>query len=239
MSLIERVWNVYTQQTDMILDALWQHIYIAFSAIIIASIICIPLGIYLTRHQKAGSIVIGIVSVIYTIPSLAMFGLLLPILGIGVKPALVALTVYAMLPILRNVYTGILGVDKNIIDAGQGMGMTSMQVLFSVELPLSLPVIMAGLRTAATMAVATTTISAFIGAGGLGSIIYRGVNLMRDEYTIAGAIPTALLALVVDRLLLGAEKLVSRKTYRKSKNSKNSIAKQIFPNTERKAAIGK
>ncbi len=214
MSLFEKVINVYTKQTSMLLEGLWQHICIAGISILIASLICIPLGIFLTRHKKLGGIVIGIVSVIYTIPSLAMFGLLLPILGIGSKPAIVAITMYAMLPILRNVYTGILGVDATLIDAGKGMGMTNMQILVSVELPMALPVIMAGLRTATTMAIATTTISAFIGAGGLGQVIYRGVNLLRDEYTVAGAIPTAILALLVDRLLLLAEKTISKRTFR-------------------------
>lgn len=219
MSLFEKVINVYTKQTSMLLEGLWQHISIAGISILIASLICIPLGIFLTRHQKLGGVVIGIVSVIYTIPSLAMFGLLLPILGIGSKPAIVAITMYAMLPILRNVYTGILGVDATLIDAGRGMGMTNMQILVSVELPMALPVIMAGLRTATTMAIATTTISAFIGAGGLGQVIYRGVNLLRDEYTVAGAIPTAILALLVDRLLLLAERTISRRTFRKDSRS--------------------
>ena len=228
MSLFEKVIGVYTKQLPMILEGLTQHIYIAGISILIASLICVPLGIILTRHQKLGGVVIGIVSIIYTIPSLAMFGLLLPILGIGAKPAIVAITMYAMLPILRNVYTGILGVDPTLIDAGKGMGMTNMQILVSVELPMALPVIMAGLRTAATMAIATTTISAFIGAGGLGQIIYRGVNLLRDEYTVAGAIPTAILALLVDRLLLFAEKMVSQRTFRRAKRADKKLKKQLI-----------
>ena len=226
MTFFEKLIGVYTTQTSMLVKGLFSHIYIAGISVLIASIVCIPLGIYLTRHKKAANFAIGVVSVIYTIPSMAMFGLLLPIMGIGPKPAIVAITLYAMLPILRNVYTGIIGVDGTLIDAARGMGMKDMQILTTVELPLALPVIMAGLRTAATMAVSTTTTACLIGAGGLGNVIYRGVNLLRDEYTVAGAIPTALLALGVDRLLRWAENRLASRTERQAKKIEKQLQKK-------------
>ncbi|WP_044640353.1 glycine betaine ABC transporter substrate-binding protein [Risungbinella massiliensis] len=184
-----------------ILIGLQQHLYLSLVSILIASLISIPLGIYISRHKRIAEPIIGAVSIFQTIPSLALFGFLLPIFGIGSTTAIIALTIYALLPILRNTYTGIIGVDSSVIEAGRGMGMTNYQILRMIELPLALPVIMAGLRTATVLTIGVATLSAFIGAGGMGDLIYRGLTSTRNEVVLAGAIPAALLAILFDVIL--------------------------------------
>ena len=155
--------------------------------------------------------IIGVTAILQTIPSLALFGFLVPIIGIGSKTALVALVIYALLPIVRNVYTGITSVDPAIIEAGSGMGMTPNQVLFKIELPIALPFIMAGIRTATVLTVGIATLATFVGAGGLGDIIYRGLQSYNNALVIAGAVPVALLAILFDVLLKLVEKGVTPK----------------------------
>jgi len=176
----------------------WQHIQLTLVALFIANLIALPLGIMLTRKRKIAETVIGITSVFQTIPSLALLGFMVPLFGIGFGPAIIALTIYGLLPILRNTYTGILGVDQAVIDAGTGMGMTSRQVLFMIELPLALPIIMAGIRTATVMVIGVATLAALVGAGGLGDLIFRGIAMARQDLILAGAIPAALLSIVFD-----------------------------------------
>jgi len=190
----------------MILIALWEHIYISFISIAIALIISIPLGIYISTNKRLAEPIIGITGVIQTIPSIALFGFLLPFVGIGLKPTIIALVLFSLLPVLRNVYIGIIEVDKHIVDAGLGMGMTKWQILRIIQIPLAFPVIMAGIRTATIITIGLTTIAAFIGAGGLGKIIFRGVALMRPELILAGAIPAAILAVGMDVILKRLEK---------------------------------
>lgn len=184
-----------------ILTGLQQHIFLSLVSILIATVIAIPLGIFITRNQKIAEPIIGITAVFQTIPSLALFGFLLPVFGIGSTTAIIALTIYALLPILRNTYTGIMGVDSSAVEAGKGMGMTNFQILRMIELPLALPVIMAGLRTATVLTIGVATLAAFIGAGGLGDLIYRGLASVRNEVVLAGAIPAALLAILFDFVL--------------------------------------
>ncbi len=188
-----------------IMQGLWQHLQLTLVALFLAVIIAVPLGIFLTRHRKFADIVIGITGVFQTIPSLALLGFMIPFLGIGYLPAIVALTIYGLLPILRNTYTGIVGVDSAVIEAGVGMGMTSKQVLFMVELPLSLSIIMAGIRTASVLIIGVATLAALIGAGGLGDLIFRGIALARSELIFAGAVPAAGLALLFDYILKKVE----------------------------------
>ena len=167
----------------------------------------VPVGILLTRSKKLAGPVLGFASVVQTIPSLALFGLVIPILMvfdlpiIGIVPALLALFLYALLPILRNTYTGIQQVEPVILEAATGIGMTKTQVLLKVELPLSLSVIMAGIRTSAVISVGVATLAALIGAGGLGEFIFRGLRTINYKLMLAGAIPSALLALFLDFLL--------------------------------------
>jgi osmoprotectant transport system permease protein len=212
VNLIEVIQN---RQED-ILKATWEHIELSFVALIIAIIISVPIGILLTRYQRLASPIIGVASLFQTIPSLALLGFMIPLLGIGWTPAIVALTIYGVLPILRNTYTGIMNVDKAMKQAGIGMGMTSVQVLIKVELPLALSVIMAGIRTSAVLIIGVATLAALIGAGGLGDLIFRGIAMVSTELILAGAIPAALLALIFDTFLEWLEKAVTPKGIKKA-----------------------
>ncbi|WP_066307026.1 ABC transporter permease/substrate-binding protein [Bacillus sp. FJAT-29814] len=195
-----------------LLKGLIEHIEISFIALFFALIIAIPLGIYLTRKKKAAEIVIGIAAVFQTIPSLALLGLLIPLVGIGTVPSIIALVIYALLPILRNIYTGIKEVDPNLIEAAKGLGMNNRRLLFKVELPLAMPVIMAGIRTAMVLIIGTATIAALIGAGGLGDLITVGISRNDSDLILLGAIPAALLALFFDFLLRQMEKMTFKKS---------------------------
>lgn len=192
------LFSVIQYRWPAIVTAFGQHIQLTFVALFCAIIIAVPLGIVLTRHRKLAESVIGVTAVAQTIPSLALLGLMIPLIGIGFFPAIVALTIYGLLPIIRNTYTGIVGVNRAAIEAGVGMGMTSSQVLFMVEIPLSLSVIIAGIRTSTVLIVGVATLAALIGAGGLGDLIFRGVSMSSNELILAGAIPAALLALIID-----------------------------------------
>ena len=171
---------------------------------LLAVAIGLPLGILLTRRRAFSKAVIGGANIVQTIPSLALFGFLLPAPWLGERAdrlAITALTLYALLPVIRNTYTGILGVDAGVREAARGMGMTDWQVLFQVELPLATGVILAGVRVATVITVGVATIAAAIGAGGLGEFIFRGVAMVDNRVILAGAIPAALLALLLDLLL--------------------------------------
>ena len=181
-----------------------EHIWLTGWAILIATMISIPLGILLTRNRRLAKPVLAIVNTLQTIPSLAMLGFLLPLPLLGGKAARIAITAlvaYALLPIVRNTYAGIRGVDPTIIEVAKALGMTSMQRLTRVELPLAAGVILAGLRTATVTCVGIATIAAAVGAGGLGDLIFRGVASLDNRLVLAGAIPAALLALGADALL--------------------------------------
>lgn len=195
------LFSYFVNRPDMILRLLLQHLQLTGIAVSLAILVGVPLGIAITRVKPLADPVLGITSIFQTIPSIALFGVLIPFMGIGIKPAIVVLFLYALLPIIKNTYTGIKGVSPFMIDAGLGMGMTSFQVLRMVELPQSLPVIMAGVRIATVINIGTTTIAAYIGAGGLGQLIFTGIQLVRNDMIIAGAVPAALLALAADRLL--------------------------------------
>jgi osmoprotectant transport system permease protein len=186
-----------------------EHILLVAMAMGIATLVAIPLGITLTRHRTLRAPVLGLANVMQTVPSLALFGFLSPVPfigGIGRRTAIVALVLYALLPILRNTYAGITGVDPAVIEAARGMGMTPRQLLWQVELPLSSSVILAGLRVATVITIGVATIAAAIGAGGLGTFIFRGVSMVNDQVILAGAIPAALLAILADASLGWAER---------------------------------
>jgi osmoprotectant transport system permease protein len=192
----------------------FEHVWLTASAMIFATAIGLPLGVLLTRKQRLAKPVLAIANVLQTIPSLALFGLLLPVPFLGdraARLAIVALTGYALLPILRNTYAGIGNVDAALIDVSNAMGMTGWQRLVKVELPLSASVILAGLRTATVICVGVATIAAAIGAGGLGELIFRGVASVDNGLVLAGAVPAALLALCADGLLGLAEKRLTVK----------------------------
>ena len=188
----------------------FEHVWLTASAMLFAAGIGLPLGIFLTRRERWARPVLGFANVLQTIPSLALFGLLLPVPFLGdraARLAIVALTAYALLPILRNTYAGIRSVDAALIDVANALGMSWMQRLMKVELPMAASVILAGLRTATVTCVGVATIAAAIGAGGLGELIFRGVASVDNGLVLAGAIPAALLALCAD----GALGLVEKK----------------------------
>ena len=190
-----------------------EHLYLVTMAIFIAIVVGIPLGILITRKPKLRKPILGFANIMQTIPSLALFGLLIPVPvlgGIGSRTAIIALTLYSLLPIIRNTYTGIVGVDPAIREAGKGMGMTDVQLLLQVEIPLALGVILAGVRVAAVIAIGLATIAAAIGAGGLGTFIFRGVATVNNSLLFAGAIPAALIALIADFGLGAIEKRLSQ-----------------------------
>ena len=178
-----------------------EHLVLVIIAIAIATVVGIPLGILITRNQALRQPILGIANILQTIPSLALFGLLIPVPiigGIGEVPAIVTLTLYSFLPIIRNTYTGIMSVNPAIREAGRGMGMTDMELLFQVEIPLSLGVILAGVRVAMVIGIGIATIAAAIGAGGLGVFIFRGISMVNNQLILAGAVPAALIALIAD-----------------------------------------
>lgn len=186
-----------------------EHVTLVAIAMLIATLIGFPLGIVLTRYRKLRAPILGAANVIQTVPSLALFGFLIPVPfigGIGPRTAIVALVLYALLPILRNTFTGISSVDPAVLEAARGMGMTDDQILWQVEIPLSLTVILAGIRVAAVICIGLATIAAAIGAGGLGTFIYRGVSMVNDQLILAGAIPAAILAILADVIFGWAER---------------------------------
>src|SRR2546425_4635898 len=206
-----------------ILAHVTQHLWLVFISIAIATLIALPLGILITRQKSLRGPVLGIANVMQTIPSLALFGFLIPlpfIGGIGPRTAIVALVVYALLPIIRNTVTGILGVDPNVREAAVAMGMTSSQILWQVELPLAMSVILTGVRVATVIAVGVTTIAAAVGAGGLGVYIFRGLRQSGDHnLLLAGALPAALMALAADFSLGLLEKHFSVESKRAKRRS--------------------
>ena len=196
--------HFYAKNSREAVGLLLQHLVLVSVSTGVAVAIGLPVGVLLTRRPAWRGAVLGLANVFQTIPSLALFGFLIPlpfIGGIGARTAIVALVVYALLPIIRNTYTGIVGVDPAVREAGRGMGMTDRELLTMVELPLAAGVILAGIRVATVVSVGTATIAAAIGAGGLGVYIFRGVAMVNDVLILAGALPAALLALLADGLL--------------------------------------
>jgi osmoprotectant transport system permease protein len=186
-----------------------EHVELVLIAIGIASAIGLPLAVALTRRPGMRRFTVGFANIAQTIPSLALFGFLVPFAGIGKTTAVVALCLYALLPILRNTLTGILGVDRAICESAAAMGMTGRQILWQVELPLAVPSIVAGVRIATVTTIGTATIAAAIGAGGLGVFIFRGISMFDRATVLAGAIPAALLALAADEVLEWIERRLS------------------------------
>lgn len=194
-------------QADKLLEQALEHIGLTLVSLFLAVLLGLPLGILITRAKKAASTVIGLAGVFQTIPSIALLGFMIPLLGIGPGPAIFALFLYALLPIIRNTYIGIEEVDKTVKEAALGIGMSSWQMLKKVELPLALPVIFAGIRTAAVINIGVATLASYIGAGGLGEFIFGGIALNNTYMMLAGAIPAALLALAFDFLLARLQRL--------------------------------
>ncbi len=183
-----------------------EHMRITGVAVFLAILVGVPLGIYITKNKKITHLVLNTANIFQTLPSLALFGLIIPIMGIGFKPAIFVLFLYALLPIIKNTCIGINSIEPSIIEAGRGMGMTKTQILKMVEIPLALPIIMGGIRISTVINIGTATIAALIGAGGLGDFIFKGISMGNNNLILAGAIPTALLAISVDFILGVIEK---------------------------------
>lgn len=196
--MITDVFSLYYNRWHFFLDLTGQHMLISVISIVTAAFIGLGLGIFISSCRKSSSFILGLTNFIYTIPSIALFGFLIPFSGIGNTTAIIALTVYALLPMVRNTYTGIRTIDPEIIEAARGMGSTPFQILRKIELPLAFPVILAGLRNMVVMTIALAGIAAFIGAGGLGVAIYRGITTNNAAMTVAGSLLIALLALLAD-----------------------------------------
>ena len=219
MSLFTQFWQYVSTHPDQILTAIREHILLLVAVPVgLAILVAVPLGILCTRYRVLESLLLGAAGVMQTIPSLALLSfLVMSGLGIGFRPAIVAIFLYAILPILRNTYTGIKSVDPSIKKAAKGMGMTDMQCLLLVELPMAVPVILAGIRTSATMSIGTATLAAFVGGGGLGNLIVTGLRMLRDHIILAGALPAALMAITLDALLSRLEKALTPRGLRLGK----------------------
>jgi osmoprotectant transport system permease protein len=206
------LWQFMLHNHTEVVELTLEHLWLVGVSTIFAVLIGIPLGILITRWPALNKPVLGGANIIQTIPSLALFGFLLPAPWIGARAdrlAILALTLYALLPLIRNTYAGIQGVDRAVVEAGRGMGLTDRQLLFQVELPLALGVIIAGVRVATVISVGLATIAAAIGAGGLGEYIFRGLAMVNNQVILAGAIPAAVMALLADVSLGWLEKRLS------------------------------
>lgn len=184
-----------------LLQKTWEQLYISFIALALGIIVAVPLGIFITRYHKTARVVIAIASMLQTVPSLALLALMIPFFGVGKVPAIIALFIYSLLPILRNTYIGMTRINPDILDAAKGLGMTRWQITKSVALPQALPIIMAGIRLSAVYLIAWATLAAYIGAGGLGDFIINGLYLYEPNLIIGGTIPVSILALLTDYLL--------------------------------------
>lgn len=198
--MITDMWNLLTTRLDFFYDLLLEHIGISFLSIVIAIVIGGIAGILISEYTKTAKATLSIINFLYTIPSISLLGFLIPFSGIGNATAVIALTIYALLPMVRNTYTGITNLDPAILEAAKGMGSTRFEILYKIKLPLAMPVILSGIRSMVTMTIALAGIASFIGAGGLGVAIYRGITTNNTAMTMAGSLVIALLALFVDFL---------------------------------------
>ena len=211
MEFLTKVLEIYAERWPWFLGLIGEQIRISLTAIAIAGSIGLVLGILISEHRRLAEPVIAVCNAIYTIPSIALLGLLIPIVGMGAKNAIVAITLYALMPMVRNTYTGIVSIDPSLIDAAVGMGSTKWQLLFRIKLPLAMSVIMAGLRNMVVMSIATGGIAAFVGGGGLGDAIFRGITMYNTAMIFAGSLLLSLLALLSDYGLGCIEKHIRKK----------------------------
>lgn len=201
--------NYYAVNGSYVLHQFFRHFLISIYGVIFASVVAIPIGFFIARRYRLSGIVISTANVIQTVPSLAMISILMIFMGLGVNTVIMAVFLYSLLPIIKNTYTGVKSVDENLVDVAKSMGMSKKQIIMKIELPLSMSIIMAGIRNALVMAVGVTAIGTFIGAGGLGDIITRGIKVSNGSAIImAGALPTALMAVISDFLLQLVEKIL-------------------------------
>ncbi|WP_169871529.1 ABC transporter permease [Shouchella patagoniensis] len=213
---MDAVLNTLSSYGWDLLEKTGEHMYISFAAVLLGVIVAVPVGIMLTRIPNAADKIISFVGILQTVPSLAILAFLMPILGVGTTPAIIALFIYSVLPILRNTYTGVKEVDSGLLEAGRGMGMNNWETIRKIELPIALPVIMTGIRFATVYLIGWATLAAFIGGGGLGDLIFDGLNLYQPELIILGTIPATILALIASWLLGKLEKKLTPIAYRET-----------------------
>ncbi|GHI00925.1 ABC transporter permease/substrate-binding protein [Neobacillus kokaensis] len=216
------LWNYIATNYDQILTLIGQHIYLSVISVLIATVVGIPLGILISREPKLSKPIIGTTNVIQAIPSLALLGFLIPFIGIGSTPAIIMVVLYSLLPIVKNTFTGLTNIDRDILEAAKGIGLTKSQTMRKIQLPLAFPMIMAGIRISAVTAVGLMTIAAFVGAGGLGYLVFSGVQSVDNAMILAGAIPACLLALVIDFVVGKLETTLSYKGKQKSTTGKKT-----------------
>ncbi|MBQ0138281.1 MAG: ABC transporter permease [Kurthia sp.] len=209
MNTFQQFFYYFSENGSYVFIQFMRHFLISIYGVLLAAVIGIPIGIIISKYAKLSGFIITIANIIQTIPALALLAMLMLVMGLGQTTVVVAVFLYSLLPIIKNTYTGINNINHDLIDSGKGMGMTKVQVLYMIELPLSLSVMIAGIRIALVVAIGITAIGAFIGAGGLGDIIIRGTNATDGAAIIlAGAIPTALMAILVDFILGQLEKRI-------------------------------
>ncbi len=194
------------ERWETILELTIEHFEIVLTAMFISITMGVLIGIIITYNKKIATIVLNIANVMMTIPSLALFSILIPLMGIGRAPAIAGLVLYTQLPIIRNVYTGIMNIEPSIIESATGMGLTKSKIMFKVKLPLAFPIIMTGVRTATVMGIGLGAIAAYIGAGGLGQYIFQGINRGNDKMILIGAIMVSVITIVIDRGLAFVQK---------------------------------
>lgn len=211
---------------EQVLDLAGEHLVIVLVSLGLSTLIGVPFGILAARVQKLGPWILSTLGIFYLIPSLALFAVLVPFMGLGLQPAIVGLVLYSQLPIVRNTATGLAGVDPALVEAARGMGMTPFQRLVLVELPVATPAIVAGLRVAAVMSVGIATIAAYVGAGGLGNLILRGMQLLYPEMVVAGALPAALMAIAVDLVFVVWQRRASRRVAKTPSATRHDDAAQ-------------
>lgn len=223
MDTLKQLIDYYQTNGSYVMEEFWRHFLMSAYGVIFAAIIAIPLGVYIARKKRLAGWVIQIANIIQTIPALAMLAVLMLIMGLGTNTVVLSLFLYSLLPILKNTYTGIRNVDGALLESGKAMGMTKWQVLRLIEMPLALSVIMAGIRNALVIAIGVAAIGTFVGAGGLGDIIVRGTNATNGTGIIlAGAIPTAVMAILADVLLGWVER-----TLNPVKNKRKSLTEAL------------
>ena len=201
MNIVKSVINIYTVRGEWFLELFLDHIRLTMTAILIAGILGFFIGIAISKQKRVASVVIGICNICYTIPSIALLGLLIPFLGIGNKTAITTLSIYAVMPMVRNTYTGITSINPEIIEAATGMGSTDIQILARIKIPLAFIVILSGLRQMTVMVISMGGIASFVGASGLGVAIYRGITMYDPAMVFAGGLLIALLAVLSDNIL--------------------------------------
>ncbi|CZT55792.1 ABC transporter permease/substrate-binding protein [Solibaculum mannosilyticum] len=226
--MLQDMWSTFWERNDFFLGLLWEHVEISLIAIAIAILLGGLVGILISEYQRSSKLTLGVINFLYTIPSISMLGFLIPFSGVGNATAVIALTVYALLPMVRNTHTGITHVDPILLEAAKGMGSTRLQILFRIKLPLAMPVIMSGIRNMVTMTIALAGIASFIGAGGLGVAIYRGITTNNAAMTMVGSLLIALLALVVDFVLGFLEKRMKMHSAASKKNNRIMAAVALF-----------